>query len=71
MTVVSGMGAAMIPSGANAPRCARVTIASRCAAAGSQPKADTHGGESPRLPLTSHAVREDAGPVSQWATSAR
>ena len=32
MTVVSGVSVAMIPSGANAPRWARVKIASRCAA---------------------------------------
>jgi len=42
ITVVSGMSAATIPSGANAPRWARVNTASRCAAADSQPKAVTH-----------------------------
>ena len=36
-TVVSGVGVAMIPSGANAPSWATVSVASRCAAADSQP----------------------------------
>ena len=37
----------MIPSAANAPRWASVHSTSTCAAADSQPQADTHGGDSP------------------------
>ena len=63
MTVVSGVKVAMIPSGANAPRWARANIASRCAAADSQPRADTHGGASPacRRPSTPVTVNMMVG----------
>ena len=62
-TVVSGVSVAMIPSGANAPSWARVSIASRCAAADSQPSADTHGGDSPAWPkpITPVAVKTMVG----------
>jgi len=63
MTVVSGAKVAMIPSGANAPRWARANIASRCAAADSQPRADTHGGDSLacRRPSTAATVNMMVG----------
>ena len=41
MTVVSGTSPAMIPSIAKGPRWASVHSTSTCAAAGSQPRADT------------------------------
>ena len=47
MTVVIGTSPAMIPTAANAPRWASVHSTSTCAAADSQPQADTHGGDSP------------------------
>ena len=46
ITVVSGRSPAMIPSGGKGPRWASVNSTGTCAAADSQPKTDTHGGDS-------------------------
>jgi len=63
MTVVSGTSPAMIPSAAKAPRWASVTSTSTCAAADSQPTADTQGGDSPacRSPSTPVTVNKMVG----------
>src|SRR6516162_10857980 len=74
MTVVSGTSPAMIPSAAKAPRWASVNSTRTCAAADSQPTADTQGGDSPacRSPSTAVTVNKmvstpEARNVSQSA----
>ena len=63
MTVVSGTSPAMIPSAAKGPRWASVNSTGTCAAADSQPTADTQGGDSPacRSPSTAVTVNKMVG----------
>jgi hypothetical protein len=78
MTVVSGTSPAMIPSAAKGPRWASVNSTRTCAAAESQLRADTQGGDSPacRSPSTAVTVNKMVGTpearnVSQSAPAQR